>query len=62
MVGIWLFHPKNFLNFYTFVARKLFLAACSLKKEPCFRTYIGVAFVKSCPSKLLAKLWNVLES
>jgi hypothetical protein len=24
MVDIWLFHPKNFLNFYTFYSKKFF--------------------------------------
>jgi hypothetical protein len=37
-VDIWLFHPKNFLNFYTFCSKEIFfgcfLVACSLKKEP----------------------------
>jgi hypothetical protein len=36
MVDIWLFHPKKFLNFYTFCSKEFFfgcfMAACSLKK------------------------------
>jgi hypothetical protein len=27
MVDIWLFHPKNFLNFYTFYSKEIFLGA-----------------------------------
>jgi hypothetical protein len=37
MVDIWLFHPKEFLNFYTFCSKEIFwsfLATCTLEKEP----------------------------
>jgi hypothetical protein len=37
MVDIWFFHPKSFLNFYTFCNKEFFfgcfLAACSLKEN-----------------------------
>jgi hypothetical protein len=38
MVDVWLFHPKNFLNFYTFYWKEIllgcFLASKSLNKKP----------------------------
>jgi hypothetical protein len=37
MVDIWLFHPKNFLKFYIFCSKEIFLGAFWLhaaKKKP----------------------------